>query len=221
MLNRQLTAGAAFEDQYWASHGLRTGSAYNDLLLSQNELARGQRLPGSTSRRGSSGNGWGGGFVGVFIFALVGPGALILEAIMGPLVRWLVDALLRISPYVVVIFVSIGAILAFLPYTSTVSISVAESFQISHILSLLLVAAVFACISAWAGYLSLGVLYGAIKWGSGILSLLISIAIYLGATYQGYYIYLNFFNGTEVPFLTGMFELVSAGTNKLVGLIKY
>ncbi len=221
MLNRQLTTGAAFEDQYWASQGLRTGSAYNDFLLSQNKLARGQRLPTSASRRESSGNGWSGGFVGVFFFALVGPGTLILEPIMGPLVRWLINALLRIRPYVVVTFVSIGAILAFLPYTSTVSISVAESFQISHIPSLLLVAAVFACMFAWAGYLSLGVLYGAISLGGGILSFLISIAIYLGATYLGYYSYLNFFNGTEVPFLTGMFELVSTGTNKLVGLIKH
>ncbi len=192
----------------------------NNLLLIQDELARGQQLPTRARGRESSHIGRGGGFVGAVLFALAGPGALILEPVMGPLVRWLKNGLLSIRPYVVVIFGAIGAILAFLPYTSTVSIGVADILRISQIPSLLLVAAVFACMSGWAGYLSLGVLYGAINWGSGILSFLASMAIYLGTAYLGYYFYLNFLSGTEVPVLTNMFELASTGTNKLFGLIR-
>ena len=192
----------------------------NNLPLGQDELARGQQLPTKAGRRESSHIGRGGGFVGAVFFALVGPGTLILEPVMGPLVRWLENALLSIRPYVVMIFGAIGAILAFLPYTSTVSIGVAEILQISHTPSLLLVAAVFACMSGWAGYLSLRVLCDAINWGSGILSFLTSLALYLGTAYLGYYLYLSSLNGTEVPALTNMFELVSTATNKFFGLIR-
>jgi len=200
--------GGDYTPSTWEGH---VTQGFNDIFRQK----PGQYGPGPVSTRDQ---GTASGGMGFFPFLLlVGPGYWVLAPVWEFLSDLAEKSLPKYSKHVAILFGCAGAAFAFLPQAGGIATEVASIFEISYVLGQSGTAVVFFPLSYWLGGKFVELLAAFIQWLIFANIVLLTFAIYLAVLFAGYYIYLNVFDGTEIPFLTGLFDLIASAAKTLFG----
>lgn len=209
---REQTPGDAAKDGAMASQGHLTGTSYNLLLNTQRQLReqqslRGQRSVAPNGDPRSSRVTLGDLGSSLLFFVFVAPGILIVEKLFAWVpspMAWLSrhgDRLARVCGVA-------GAALGLSPIVEPYASSFAHGLGIDPLIARLGFAVVLFGVGVWLFPRLIDFLERSLMLMLGLLCVVLTVSLYLAATFVGYQTYVHLFGGSEIPWLSATFDLI-------------